>query len=144
MQEFIIYLPKKRTSDEPISSFTEVIGNVPTPWKKGDVITFPATIEGNSFKTKIGNKKYEYIVVNVKSVDGSERQADFFPSLFRRRVRKFYWEETNGVKKLIQTNDFLVAGGSIVTEIYDKSRKVNDVLQPFSERASEFLKLTLC
>lgn len=126
--ELELYLPKKRTSDEPISSFTEVIGNVPTPWEKGDVITFPATIENNSFKTKIGNKKYEYIVVHVKSVDGSERQADFFPSLFRRRVRKYYREETNGVEKVIQTNDFLVAGGSIVTEIYDKSRKVNDVV----------------
>lgn len=126
--ELELYLPKKRASDEPISSFTEVIGNVPTPWEKGDVITFPATIENNSFKTKIGNKKYEYIVVHVKSVDGSERQADFFPSLFRRRVRKYYREETNGVEKVIQTNDFLVAGGSIVTEIYDKSRKVNDVV----------------
>ena len=128
MEDLELYLPIKRTSDEPISSFTEVIGNVPTPWEKGDVITFPATIENNSFKTKIGNKKYEYIVVHVKSVDGSERQADFFPSLFRRRVRKYYREETNGVEKVIQTNDFLVAGGSIVTEIYDKSRKVNDVV----------------
>lgn len=128
MEELEIYLPKKRTSDEPISSFTEVIGNVPTPWEKGDVITFPATIEGNSFKTKIGNKMYEYIVVDVKSVDGCERQADFFPSLFRRRLRKYYWEETNGIWKAFQTNDFVVAGGSIVTEIYDKSRKVNDVV----------------
>ena len=123
-----LYLPKTEAVDESISSFSEVTGNVPTPWKKGDIITFPNTIEGNAFKTKIGNKKYEYIVVNVKSVDGSERQADFFPSLFCRRVRKYYWEETNGVEKIIQTNDFVVAGGSIVTEIYDKSRKVNDVV----------------
>ena len=126
--ELELYLPKKRTSDEPISSFTEVIGNVPTPWEKGDVITFPATIENNSFKTKIGNKKYEYIVVHVKSVDGSERQANFFPSLFRKRTRRYQWDRVDGEVVNIPTNDFVAAGGSIVTEIYNKSRKVNDVV----------------
>ena len=61
-----LYLAKAKAADESIGSFTEVIGNVPTPWEKGDVITFPKTVKGNAFKTKIGNKKYEYIVVSVR------------------------------------------------------------------------------
>ena len=129
MEELEIYLEKAQAADESISSFTEVVGNVPTPWEKGDVITFPATIKGNAFKTKIGNKKYEYIVVHVKSADGSERQANFFPPLFRRRVREFYREETDGVEKVIQTNDFVDAGGSIVEKLYKKNNKVNDVVK---------------
>ena len=128
MEDLELYLPQKRTSDEPISSFTEVIGNVPTPWEKGDVITFPATIEYNSFKTKIGNKKYEYIVVHVKSADGSERQADFFPSLFRRRARKCDWDIVDGAYVVTPTNDFVTAGGSIVEQLYTKKSKINDVV----------------
>lgn len=126
--ELELYLPKKRTSDEPISSFTEVIGNVPTPWEKGDVITFPATIENNSFKTKIGNKKCEYIVVHVKSAYGNERQANFFPALFRRRVRKCDWDIVDGACVVTPTNDFVTAGGSIVEQLYTKNSKVNDVV----------------
>ena len=52
-----LYLKKAKAADESISGFTEVIGNTPTPWEKDDVITFPDTIKGHSFKTKIGNKK---------------------------------------------------------------------------------------
>lgn len=74
-----LYLAKAKAADEGISSFSEVIGNVPTPWEKGDVIAFPAVIKGNAFKTKIGNKKYEYIVVTVTGADGSTRFANFFP-----------------------------------------------------------------
>ena len=130
-KELELYLPPKKAkaADESISSFSEVIGNVPTPWEKGDIITFPNTIEGNAFKTKIGNKKYEYIVVHVKSANGNERQANFFPSLFRRRAREYYREETDGVVKVIQTNDFVDAGGSIVEKLYKKNRKVNDVVK---------------
>lgn len=128
MEELEIYLEKAQAADESISSFTEVVGNVPTPWEKGDVITFPATIKGNAFKTKIGNKKYEYIVVHVKSADGSERQANFFPPLFRRRARVCEWKTVDGVDVTIPTNDFVVAGGSIVEQLYTKKRKVNDVV----------------
>ena len=128
MEELELYLEKAQAADESISSFTEVVGNVPTPWEKGDVITFPATIKGNAFKTKIGNKKYEYIVVHVKSADGSERQANFFPPLFRRRARVCEWKTVDGVDVTIPTNDFVVAGGSIVEQLYTKKRKVNDVV----------------
>ena len=127
-KELILYLKKAKPADEVISSFTEAIGNVPTPWKKGDVITFPDTIKGNAFKTKIGVRKHEYIVVHVKSADGNERQANFFPSLFRRRIRRYTWDRVDGEVVNIPTNDFVAAGGSIVTEIYNKSRKVNDVV----------------
>ena len=123
-----LYLAKAKAADESISGFTEVIGNPPVAWEKDDVITFPATIKGNSFKTKIGNKKYEYIVVHVKSADGSERYANFFPSLFRRRARKCDWDTVDGVEVATPTNDFVEAGGSIVTKIYKKRSRVNDVV----------------
>lgn len=123
-----LHLAKASAADEGISSFSEVIGNVPTPWEKGDVITFPAVIKGNSFKKKIGNRKYEYIVVKVKSKDGSERCADFFPSLFRRRARVCDWETVDGVEVAVPTKDLVVAGGSIVTELYAKNSRVNDVV----------------
>ena len=128
MNELELYLAKAKASDEGIGSFTEVIGNVPTAWEKGDVITFPATVKGNAFKTKIGNKKYEYIVVAVKGADGTERFANFFPSLFRRRARKCDWETVDGVDKAIPTNEFVVAGGSIVDKLYTKAAKMNDVM----------------
>lgn len=123
-----LYLAKAKASDESISGFSEVIGNVPTPWEKDDIITFPTSIKGNSFKTKIGNKKYEYIVVHVKAADGGERYANFFPSLFRRRARKCDWDTVDGVDIAIPTNDFVEAGGSIVDKIYKKRSKVNDVV----------------
>lgn len=123
-----LYLAKAKAADEGISGFTEVIGNVPTPWDKNDVITFPKVIKGNAFKTKIGNKKYEYIVVSVKGADGAERFANFFPSLFRRRARKCAWETVDGVEKAIPTNEFVVAGGSIVDQLYTKAAKMNDVV----------------
>lgn len=123
-----LYLAKAKAADEGISSFSEVIGNVPTPWEKGDVITFPAVIKGNSFKTKIGAKKYEYIVVHVKGADGSERFANFFPSLFRRRARKCDWDTVDGVDVAIPTNDFVIASGSIIEKLYKKNSKVNDVV----------------
>lgn len=123
-----LYLAKAKAADEGISGFTEVIGNTPTPWDKGDVLTFPATIKGHAFKTKIGNKKYEYIVVSVKGADGTERFANFFPSLFRRRARRCDWETVDGVEKAIPTNEFVEASGSIVTELYKKSAKTNDVV----------------
>lgn len=123
-----LYLAKAKAADEGISSFSEVIGNVPTPWEKGDVITFPTTIKNNAFKTKIGAKKYEYIVVHVKGADGSERYANFFPSLFRRRARKCDWDTVDGVEVATPTNEFVVAGGSIVNELYAKSSRVNDVV----------------
>lgn len=123
-----LYLAKAKAADEGISGFTEVIGNVPTPWDKNDVITFPTVIKGNAFKTKIGNKKYEYIVVSVKGADGTERFANFFPSLFRRRARVCVWETVDGVEKAIPTNDFVVAGGSIVNDLYTKAAKMNDVI----------------
>ena len=121
-----LYLEKAKAADEMISSFSEVIGNIPTPWEKGDIITFPDTIEGNAFKTKIGNKKYEYIVVHIKGVDGAERQANFFPSLFRRR--RCVWETIDGVEVAIPTNDIVSAGGSIVEKLYKRHSKVNDVV----------------
>ena len=107
MQDLILYLEKAKAADESINSFSEVIGNVPTPWEKGDIITFPNTIEGNAFKTKIGNKKYEYIVVHVKSANGNERQANFFPSLFRRRARRCEYETVDGVEIAVPTNEAL-------------------------------------
>lgn len=128
MQDLELYLAKAKVADESISSFSEVIGNVPTPWEKGDVITFPTTIKGNSFKTPINGKKYEYIVVHVKSVDGTKRYANFFPSLFRRRARKCDWNTVDGVDVAIPTNDFVIAGGSIVEKLYKKNSKVNDVI----------------
>lgn len=143
-QDLVLYLAKAKATEEPINSFTEVIGNVPTPWKKGDIITFPATIEGNAFKTKIGNKKYEYIVVSVKSADGTERYANFFPSLFRRRARKCIWETVDGIDKAIPTSEFVVAGGSIVTELYKKNSKMNEVINALlgkSIRISEVHKV---
>lgn len=127
-QDLELYLAKAKAADEGISGFTEVIGNVPTPWDKNDVITFPKVIKGNAFKTKIGNKKYEYIVVSVKGADGAERFANFFPSLFRRRARKCAWETVDGVEKAIPTNEFVVAGGSIVDQLYTKAAKMNDVV----------------
>lgn len=123
-----LYLAKAKAADEGISGFTEVIGNVPTPWDKNDVITFPKVIKGNAFKTKIGNKKYEYIVVSVKGADSTERFANFFPSLFRRRARVCVWETVDGVEKAIPTNEFVVAGGSIVDKLYTKAAKMNDVI----------------
>jgi hypothetical protein len=128
MEELELYLAKAKAADEGINSFSEVIGNIPTPWEKGDVITFPATIKGNAFKTKIGAKKYEYIVVHVKKLDGSEHYANFFPSLFRRRARKCDWETVDGVDVAIPTNEFVVAGGSIIEKLYKKNSKVNDVV----------------
>lgn len=128
MEDLELYLKKAAASDEGIKSFSEVIGNIPSPWEKDDVITFPPTIKGNAFKTKIGNKKFEYIVVHVKSADGSERFANFFPSLFRRRARRCDWENVDGVDIAIPTNDFVAAGGSIVEKLYHKSSKVNDVV----------------
>ena len=131
-KELELYLPPKKAkaADESISSFSEVIRNVPTPWEKGDIITFPNTIKGNSFKTKIGSKKFEYIVVHVKKADGSEHYANFFPSLFRRRVRKCYREQTkDGVDVAIPTDDFVVTGGSIVDKLFTKLSKMNDVVK---------------
>ncbi len=128
MQDLILYLEKAKAADESINSFSEVIGNVPTPWEKGDIITFPNTIEGNAFKTKIGNKKYEYIVVHVKSANGNERQANFFPSLFRRRARRCEYETVDGVEIAVPTNEFVVAGGSIVSNLYSQKAKMNEVI----------------
>ena len=128
MQDLILYLSKAKAADKSIGSFTEVVGNVPAPWKKGDVITFPDTIEGNAFKTKIDNKYFEYIVVAVKSADGTERYANFFPSLFRRRARVCIWDIVDGVEVAIPTNEFVVAGGSIVNQLYAKRIRVNDVV----------------
>ena len=127
-EELIIGLTKARVTDEGISSFSEVIGNIPTPWKKGDVITFPDTIEGNAFKTLIGNKRLEYIVVDVRCADGSERQDKFFPSLFRKRARKCEWEIVEGVNVATPTDDFVVAGGRIVEPLYTKKSRVNDIV----------------
>lgn len=123
-----LYLAKAKAADESIGSFTEVIGNVPTPWDANDVITFPDVLKGNAFKTKIGNKKYEYIVVKVTGADKTTRYANFFPSLFRRRARVCVWETVDGVEKAIPTNDFVVAGGSIVDQLYIKAAKMNDVV----------------
>lgn len=123
-----LHLAKAKAADESISTFSEVIGNVPTPWEKGDVITFPTTVKGNSFKTKIGAKKYEYIVVQVKGADGAERCANFFPSLFRRRARVCDWDTVDGVDVATPTNDFVVAGGSIVEKLYNRMSRVNEVV----------------
>lgn len=136
-----LYLAKAEAADEKISGFSEVIGNVPTPWEEGDVITFPAAIKGNSFKTKIGNKKYEYIVVHVKAADGTERYANFFPSLFRRRARKCDWDTVDGVDIAIPTNDFVEAGGSIVTKIYKRRSRVNDVVLAVLGKSIKISKL---
>lgn len=123
-----IHLAKAKAVDEGIKSFSEKIGNIPTPWEKGDIITFPAKIEGNSFKRKIGTDKFEYIVVTVKSVDGTTRPADFFPSLFRRRVRKCDIETRDDVPTAVPTNEYVAASGSIVDKLYAKSCRVNDVV----------------
>lgn len=128
MEDLNLYLSKARAADESISGFTEVIGNTPSPWEQGDVITFPNTIKGNAFKTKIGNKKYEYIVVSVTSANGETRYANFFPSLFRRRARRCEYETVDGVEIAVPTNDFVVAGGSIVTNLYSQKAKMNEVI----------------
>lgn len=128
MQDLIIGLQEKRATDESISSFSEAIGNVPTPWEKGEVITFPHTIEGNAFKTLIGNERLEYIVVHVKCADGSEREDKFFPSLFRKRVRKCEWDIVDGVNVATPTNYIFATGGSIVEPLYTKKSKVNDIV----------------
>ena len=128
MQDLILGLPINRATDESISSFSEAIGNVPTPWEKGDVITFPDTIEGNAFKTLIGNKRLEYIIVDVRCADGSERRDKFFPSLFRKRARKCEWEIVEGVNVATPTDDFVVAGGRIVEPLYTKKSRVNDIV----------------
>ena len=141
MEELELYLAKAKAADEGINSFSEVIGNIPTPWEKGDVITFPASIKGNSFKTKIGAKKFEYIVVHVKKADGSEHYANFFPSLFRRRARKCDWETVDGVDVAIPTNEFVEAGGSIVDKLYKKNSKVNDVVLAVLGKSIEISEL---
>ena len=123
-----IHLAKAAATDEGIKSFSEKIGNIPTPWEKGDIITFPKKIEGNSFKRKIGTDKFEYIVVTVTSVDGTTRPADFFPSLFRRRVRRCDIETRDDVPTAVPTNEYVAAGGSIVDKLYAKSCRVNDVV----------------
>lgn len=128
MEDLNLYLAKAKAADEPIGGFTEVIGNTPSPWEQGDVITFPNTIKGNAFKTKIGNKKYEYIVVTVTSATGETRYANFFPSLFRRRARRCEYETVDGVEIAVPTNDFVVAGGSIVANLYSQKAKMNEVI----------------
>lgn len=128
MEDLNLYLQKARAADESISGFTEVIGNTPSPWEQGDVITFPNTIKGNAFKTKIGNKKYEYIVVTVTSANGETRYANFFPSLFRRRARRCEYETVDGVEIAVPTNEFVVAGGSIVANLYSQKAKMNEVI----------------
>lgn len=128
MEDLNLYLAKAKAADEAIGSFTEVIGNTPSPWEEGDVITFPTTIKGNAFKTKIGNKKYEYIVVTVTSANGETRYANFFPSLFRRRARRCEYETVDGVEIAVPTNEFFVAGGSIVTNLYSQKAKMNEVI----------------
>lgn len=128
MEDLNLYLAKAKAADEPIGGFTEVIGNTPSPWEQGDVITFPNTVKGNAFKTKIGNKKYEYIVVSVTSANGETRYANFFPSLFRRRARRCEYETVDGIEIAVPTNEFFVAGGSIVTNLYSKKAKMNEVI----------------
>ena len=128
MEDLNLYLQKAKAADESISSFTEVIGNTPSPWEEGDVITFPTTIKGNAFKTKIGNKKYEYIVVTVTSANGETRYANFFPSLFRRRARRCEYETVDGVEIAVPTNEFVTAGGSIVANLYSQKAKMNEVI----------------
>jgi hypothetical protein len=136
-----LYLAKAKAADEGISSFSENINNVPVAWEKGDIITFPTTIKGHSFKTKIGTKKYEYIVVHVKSADGSERYANFFPSVFRRRARKCDWDTVDGVDVAIPTNEWVSAGGSIVESLYQKNSKVNDVITKVLGKSIEISEL---
>lgn len=128
MEDLNLYLAKAKAADEPIGGFTEVIGNTPSPWEQGDVITFPTTIKNHAFKTKIGNKKYEYIVVTVTSANGETRYANFFPSLFRRRARRCEYETVDGVEIAVPTNDFVVAGGSIVENLYSQRAKMNEVI----------------
>lgn len=126
-----LHLSKARANDEGISSFSETIGNSPVAWKKNDIIYFPTTIKGNSFKRKFNGRKLEYIVVKVKSEDGTIRPGDFYPSLFRKRARKCDWDTVDGVDIAIpqQGSDaFVVAGGSIVEKIYNKNSRVNDVV----------------
>lgn len=128
MQDLILGLPINRATDESISSFSETIGNVTTPWEKGDVITFPDTIEGNAFKTLIGNKKLEYIIVDVRCADGSERRDKFFPSLFRKRTRLCEWKIVDGVNVAIPTDIIFTTGGNIVERLCTKNSKVNDIV----------------
>ena len=128
MQDLILGLPITRATDESISSFSEAIGNVPTPWEKGDVITFPDTIEGNAFKTLIGNMMLEYIIVDVMCADGSERRDKFFTSLFRKRARLCEWKIVDGVNVAIPTNFIFTTGGSIVERLCTKNSKANDIV----------------
>ena len=126
-----LYLKKAKAQDTAISGFTETIGNAPAAWQENDIITFPATIKGNSFKRKFNGRLLEYIVVKVKSADGTERYGDFFPSLFRKRARRCDWETVDGVDVATPhqgPDAFAEAGGSIVEKIYKKNAKVNDVV----------------
>lgn len=126
-----LYLKKAKAQDTAITSFSETIGNSPVAWQEGDIIIFPATIKGNSFKRKFNGRLLEYIVVKVKSVDGTERYGDFFPSLFRKRARICDWDTVDGVDIAIPhqgPDAFAAAGGSIVEKIYKKNAKVNDVV----------------
>ncbi len=123
-----LYLAKAKAADTGINSFSENINNVPVAWEKGDIITFPPTIKNHSFKTKIGGKSYEYIVVHVKSANDSEHYANFFPSVFRRRARKCDWDTVDGVDVAIPTNEWVSAGGSIIEILYKKNSKVNKVI----------------
>lgn len=130
-KELELYLKKAKAQDTAISGFTETIGNAPAAWQENDIITFPATIKGNSFKRKFNGRLLEYIVVKVKSADGTERYGDFFPSLFRKRARICDWETIDGVDVAIPhqgPDAFAAAGGSIVEKIYKKNAKVNDVV----------------
>ena len=126
-----LYLKKAQAQDTAITSFTETIGNPPVAWQKGDIIIFPSSIKGNSFKRKVNGRLLEYIVVKVKSADGTERCGDFFPSLFRRRARICDWDTVDGVDIAIPRQGpdaFAEAGGSIVEKIYKKNARVNDVV----------------
>lgn len=130
-KELELYLKKAKAQDTAISGFTETIGNAPAAWQENDIITFPATIKGNSFKRKFNGRLLEYIVVKVKSADGTERYGDFFPSLFRKRARICDWDTIDGVDVAIPhqgPDAFAAAGGSIVEKIYKKNAKVNDVV----------------
>ena len=126
-----LYLKKAKAQDTAITSFTETIGNPPVAWQENDIIIFSTTIKGNSFKRKVNGRLLEYIVVKVKSADGTERCGDFFPSLFRRRARRCDWDTVDGVDVAIPQQGpdaFAEAGGSIVEKIYKKNAKVNDVV----------------
>lgn len=136
-----LYLAKAKAADSSISSFSENINNVPVAWEKGDIITFPATIKGHAFKTKIGTKNYEYIVVHVKSADGSEHYANFFPSVFRRRARKCDWDTEDGVDVAIPTNEWVSAGGSIIEMLYKKNSKVNKVITELLGKSIEISEI---